>query len=416
MDESSENRGHVEVIWYGERGVVNALVAALREAGVSSVIALLESVEWACGSRPGWLGEVKSVDVIVEVGCGEFGDPDLIVICTTGDDQKFATFFEAKVVTYDSSAGSNQQGIRVKGYNSTINGQLSLKYRLAMALSVWNGHSNAVREPRAAYEAYRRPWSQGGLSDTLCWPRHLKKPTVLSIMREAGLASLPMSRFHFVALTWDREPFFRASAFHDSDLRPLFLDESGNERWHNTTSHLGWIGFGHIAKADRLARFLGDAFRKALVTMVPSLEPPDFTDSATATYPSITSYNIQRHSSKATVRRLRALEALAAEHFGKGAIKQSNGSSSVKFAGKVIVKLIPRNHGPAEFLLLGISASLRRNDWGGFTFDGPKLIGSASKAQPFFTIDLPNTDESLEMTNDILMDVADACGLGDGGQ
>ena len=349
----------VKVSWYGERGAVNAVVVGLRQLEVPGVIAFLNAVAWA--DRPAWLRDVGSVELIVEIGCGEFGDPDLIIVCTTKEGQRYATFVEAKVIPYETSAGSNQHGIRIRGYNSTINGQLSLKYRLAMALSNWDGSSSELSESDAVYRAYKRPWSQKGLGDTIRWPRHLKKPTVLSLLRNAGLAGLPLNQFHFVAWTWDRDPFFRSLAFHHSDQRPLFLDEAGVEQWQSTLPQLGWIGFKQIAESDQLSKCLSDGFRDALATMRPTLEPTPVADvSAAGDLPRVASYNILKNSHEHTIQQLRALEKLAAEHFGEDAIEQNPGSSSVKYAGKVILKLVPRNHGPTEFLLLGVSMSLGR--------------------------------------------------------
>lgn len=404
----------VKVSWYGERGVVNAVIVGLRESGAPSVIAFLNAIAWA--KRPAWIRDVKSVELIVEIGCGEFGDPDLIIVCTTKEGQRYATFVEVKVIPYETSAGSNQHGIRIRGYNSTINGQLSLKYRLAMSLSNWDGSSDELSESDAVYLAYKRP-SQKGLSDTIRWPRHLKKPTVLSLLRNAGLAGLPLNHFHFVAWTWDRDPFFRSLAFHDSDQRPLFLDKSGNEQWQSTLPQLGWIGFKQISESDQLSKCLDDGFRDALATMRPTLEPTPVADiSAAEDLPRVASYNVLKHCHDDTIQQLRALEKLAAEYFGEDVIEQKPGSSSVKYVGKVILKLVPQNRGSGEFLLLGVSTSLGRNDWGGHSLNGPQLIGAGNKAQPFFTIDLPHTNETAEIVSDIILDVAEICGLKTDGQ
>lgn len=398
----------LKVSWYGERGIVNAVVSTLVEAGVPGVVAFLKTVIWA--APPKWLNDVESVEIIVEIGCGEFGDPDLIIVCTTSDAIRFATFVEAKVIPYSQSAGSNKQGIRVRGFNSTINGQLSLKYRLAFALSQWDGHRDELNESDSLYHAYKRPWSQRGLGDTIRWARHLRKPNVLSLLRGAGLAGMPLNNFRFVAWTWDREPFFRAPAFHNSDQRPVFLDGDGNEQWQRMLPQLGWVGFKQIAESDKLHNFLGDEFRNALATMRDSVEPV-VKVTATNELPRIIPYNILKNSEECTVRQLRAIEQLAARCFGDEAVERKAGSSSIKYAGKVVLKLIPRIHNAKEHLGLAVSTSLRRNNWGGHFLNGPQLIGTGDNAQPFYILDLPRTRKAEEIASEILLDVAEICGI-----
>lgn len=400
----------VKISWYGERGVVNAVVSALVKAGTPGVIAFLKTVSWA--NFPAWLSDVRSVELIVEIGCGEFGDPDLIIVCTTNDNKRFATFVEAKVNPYDLSAGSNRHGIRVRGFNSTINGQLSLKYRLALALSQWDGCRDVLSESERLHRAYKRPWMQRGLGDTIAWARHLKKPSVLSLLRNAGLAGMPLSHFRFVAWTWDREPFFGVTTIHNSEQRPLFLDEDGNEQWQRMLPQLGWIGFKQLAETDQLHDYLGVEFRSALATMRDSLEPkPVFEANTTNDLPRINSYNMLRNSEEHTLRQLKEIEQLAASYFGDEAVERLAGSSSIKYAGKVIVKIVPRDNFRCEHLLLGISTSLRRDNWGGHSLGGPKLIGSGDNAQPFYTLDLPRTEAAMEVSSDVLDAVAEICGV-----
>ncbi|PQO30758.1 hypothetical protein C5Y96_14970 [Blastopirellula marina] len=398
----------VKVSWYGERGIVNAVVAGLINAEVAGVIAFLNQVEW--GGEPPHLEEITSVELIVEIGCGEFGDPDLIIICKSGEEVRLVTFVEAKVISYEVSAGSNQLGMRVKGYNSTINGQLSLKYRLAIALSQWNNPDDDLRESKEIYDAYHRPGARSGLGDTMQRARHLKKPTVLQMLHNAGLAQLPLEKFRFVAWTWDHQAFFCQNDFHDSDHRPLFLDQKGEEQWNNTRSLLGWIGFQQIAGLAPFIEPLGEEFHRAFATMRDTLQPaPIVIDD----FEPIKTYNIKQNSSQSTIDQLQTLEELAEEYFS---VIRGNGSYSITYAGKVILKLVPIKDAPEEYLLLGVSTSLGRNEWGGHILNGQKQIGVGKNAQAFFTINLPSTDEAFVIANDIIQDVAEVLGIkADGG-
>lgn len=152
------------IIWYGERGVVNAIVTHL--ARLNAADAFLRCIQWANGSTPDWVEHLRSTKIIVELGLAEFGNPDLMLVCESGvDSRPYCVFLEAKVCPHCASAISNSEGMTARGFNSSCNGQLALKYRFAKALGQWNGVQRTIEEPAAIYEAYRRTPSDGGLGD-----------------------------------------------------------------------------------------------------------------------------------------------------------------------------------------------------------------------------------------------------------
>lgn len=117
------------VQWYGERGIVNAAVSFLASTDqyVEQTKRLLNAITWADGGRPDWVQRVTDVRLIVEIGLAEFGNPDLMVVCRAdGYVHPFIVFVEAKAGPYQFTVGRNSQGM-TPGYNSTINGQVSLK-------------------------------------------------------------------------------------------------------------------------------------------------------------------------------------------------------------------------------------------------------------------------------------------------
>lgn len=117
----SNSSGEIDLFWYGERGIVNALVIRIASLGVNGVRKLFSCIQWANVENNRWIDGIKSVRMVVEVGLGQFGDPDLIVVCTTTDGTRYTVFIEAKAVPYFYSS---EQGGR-----SRIHRQLSLKYR-----------------------------------------------------------------------------------------------------------------------------------------------------------------------------------------------------------------------------------------------------------------------------------------------
>lgn len=65
-------------------------------------------MQWADGATPAWIDEVTSVAFLVEVGLGDFGNPDLVLVCQTPDPLPYVVFVEAKVTTYLDSAMDNR--------------------------------------------------------------------------------------------------------------------------------------------------------------------------------------------------------------------------------------------------------------------------------------------------------------------
>jgi len=151
------------VLWYGERGIINALVAHISASGdfVGSVRNLLTATCWGNGKRPSWIEDFSDAHLIVEVGLADFGDPDLLIICRTGSGIIHLVFLEAKAQSYTDSMqqtsplSAARWGMEQDGFNSSINGQLTLKYRFANALSLWDGCTAAISESRSMFEAYK---------------------------------------------------------------------------------------------------------------------------------------------------------------------------------------------------------------------------------------------------------------------
>src|SRR5207302_5688722 len=111
--------------------------------------------------RPSWLEEFSNAYLIVEVGLADFGDPDLLIVCRTGSGVSHLVFLEAKAQSYTDSMQQTSRlhtakwGMEQDGFNSSINGQLTLKYRFANALSLWDGRAGAISESRLLFEAYQ---------------------------------------------------------------------------------------------------------------------------------------------------------------------------------------------------------------------------------------------------------------------
>ena len=380
------------IVWYGERGVVNAIVQHLdfNAAGKQ----FLKCVRWANGEQPTWLDRITEVTFVVELGLADFGNPDLILICHFDhDEQPRCVFIEAKVVPYTASAILNNQGM-IRGFNSACNGQLALKYRFARALESWDGEQEQIIEPQGIYEAYQRHPSEGGLADPVFQPRRLQKRQIIAgVLRPLGLAGISLDRFSFVAMTWDREPFFSAG-----DLLPRFLDKDGNDIFDTIKPQVGWIGYQELARVSGLI----EAIRPALALMVGSIEPTEM-DVTTAKWPSLATQAINKMP--ANLQHMVAqLEQNAKNICGNEWIIRYTGSISVRSASRVEAKIIPLHREGKSSVLLGVRPEWPLQDWSGLKPSGYKVI-----KQPFHFVQLPNDHaEAMRIADCVLMNLRDA--------
>ncbi len=276
---TKDESGLPNVFWYGERGIINAVVANVSTSRdfIGSIKDVLAAIFWGTGNQPFWIEELSDAHLIVEVGLADFGDPDLLIICRTASGMIHLVFLEAKAQSYTesmqrtSSLREAKWGMEQDLFNSSINGQLTLKYRFANALSLWDGRASSISESRSAFEAYKIRLNESPKKSP---GRSLAKPSILNgIFGRLGLAGLPETNCHYVALTWDRE----SKAFCNSpdippDYLPVFLGDSGEEKFFTMLHRIGWIGYRQLEEALGLQS--DKEYRAAFTTMLDSLEPP----------------------------------------------------------------------------------------------------------------------------------------------
>ncbi|MFM7166774.1 MAG: hypothetical protein ACKO3T_16170 [Planctomycetaceae bacterium] len=414
MSEETMHEPSVEVVWYGERGVINALIGQLSVTGVAGAQSLLKRATiWAAKTPPEWIDRIDSVQYIVEIGLGEFGDPDLMIVCHLTDGSRHLVFVEAKVISYAVSAIRNKDGMASRGFNSSINGQIALRYRFAHALQNWDGGAEII-EPEWVHRVYAQ--DIGGLADFKQQPRRLRKASVLHILRQSGLTQHPSANTSFIAMTWDRSAYFDHTGAGDEDLRPLLLNETGDDCWRDIRNRLGWIGYQAFGDGSGMPLEPEHPFHKALHTMVDSTTPPDQTQHSGFT--PVATYN-RREATDMVRSLLERLEADARQVFGQDAVKQYAGSTSIVISGKVLLKLIAhtgRNGGKpgssTESVWLGVSASLPDASWTSEFFEDRWLIGIRNSPQPFYMKRL-ETMTALATAHDVFRQVWDLLGRPD---
>lgn len=385
MAERAADRPEVDVVWYGERGVVNALVDHLADAGIAGVQSLLKKATvWAGENPPKWIDCIRSVEYIVEIGLGEFGDPDLMIVCHSDEWPPQLVFVEAKVISYGVSAIRNTDGMSARGFNSSINGQLALKYRFANALNAWDA-GNEIVEPKPLHEVYSQ--DIGGLADYKQQPRRLRKASVLQILKDCHLAGLPAENVCFVAMTWDSKAFFDDADPCDPVILPLFLSETGDDCWDVIKHRVGWIGYQAFGDESPMELAPDHPFQKALRTMVDAATPLE--ETSQDGFSSVLTYN-RSQASGSVLATLKQIEADARQVFGNNAVKEYAGSTSIAISGKVLIKLMAHTGqnggkpgGQNERVWLGVSASISTSNWTNDFFDERWLIGSSQAGQPF---------------------------------
>jgi hypothetical protein len=92
-----KNKQLPELIWYGERGIINSILTHMQKskAGfVEEVKNLVKAIHWADEKPAAWVASITSAHAIVELGFGQFGDPDLILVCNTHQRQKYVIFLK----------------------------------------------------------------------------------------------------------------------------------------------------------------------------------------------------------------------------------------------------------------------------------------------------------------------------------
>lgn len=337
---SNNQRTLPVTIWYGERGIVNSIVThiASRPNPGKTAGKLLDAVQWADAGKHAWTSQIAEVKLIVEISLADFGNPDLMLVCTVeGDDQPYCVFIEAKATCYQFSMGNNSSGMS-PGFNSTINGQISLKYRFAKALCNPASGIEEVVEPESIFKKYKEQ-----LRDYSQKPRHLRKPEILQLLNDLKLISLSEDRCHYVALTWDdaKHAFFADSDVKRPDNMPLLLDEYEKDVYDTVKPRLGWLGYKNLEEALDLH---SDEYKRACCGMFSNLEPTQKDYDRLRAVAGMPEYD------KDFLDDLFGRFREACEQNAKFFHKRCRGSYSLGVAGKTLAKLIPEG----DLLFVGV--------------------------------------------------------------
>jgi hypothetical protein len=206
---------------WGERGLVSSFLLDLRD----------NPARWESFLRRTSLSQMRdwsrlsNVWCVVEPNFGNraFGSPDAVVRVRNGAED-LVILVEAKLGTcYEESLNRSKRG-RTQ-FNSSLNGQIELNHRLAIALSKFR-NNNRLEEPG---------WLAAKYGEANC-PRFLLKPEVLRRLCEP-LSGLSTDQYLHLALTSDRSNPYLDSALEA--LWPEIYDDESLSGLHR----VGWIGW-----------------------------------------------------------------------------------------------------------------------------------------------------------------------------
>ena len=236
--------------FYGERGIVNGLVLDIKD-DLELGKAVINSISWCDHSDTDWISNIQDIQYFVEPGFSKFGQPDLIMICTLSDRTKRYLIIEVKATPYAGSAMPNSKGMGQKGYNSSINGQLSLDYRLALALNDYKGEG-ILQESESIFEAYRE-----ALGDYNPGPRKAGKFELIEWIVKPYFKDLQSNNTYFIAMTRDMDDNPLNNV--DDDFKPKVLDSGGNDCWAEYAPQFGFLS---LQKLDLTILNFDGYFRK----------------------------------------------------------------------------------------------------------------------------------------------------------
>lgn len=322
------------ITFYGERGVVNSIVLQL-DKDIKLAQEFLSRIRFNNGHTPSWIKTIKSVHYFVEISFGEFGDPDLMILCEDIEGDRHLVFIEAKLVCYDNSAvdlrntGNTSTGNisstsnKATGINSRINAQLTLKHRLSLVLQK-RGTGEELEEAGEIFDLYKD------------LPTEFKKKARRVIKKEVIAICdkhfTSVKDFWFVAMTNDTpdyKPYIQLSN------NPLILDEAGQTLTDHVGNNFGIITYTDINKIKGLDR---EELPKPSIQNLSNMEALH-----------LRTVNWSEFDCRVTDEIKSNLEEMVLESInkvkGQGKVirKQYSGSVSYLVDGRTIIKLVPIN-------------------------------------------------------------------------
>jgi hypothetical protein len=188
--------------------------------------------------------DIEKVDVIIEPDFGNagWGHPDVVIsMKVKGQDERKIFFIEAKRGTFEKAC-KNKANRSENGFNSSLNGQIELKYCFTRALIEWNNPKQQIEDP---------DWILGTEydKDRNNNKRVLKNEHVLKeVIGEYGLKTT-CKNYYYIALTQDTtNPLNNLN----KDIQPELFNNTGHDCWNDLRQkQIGWFNFKKNKKINK---------------------------------------------------------------------------------------------------------------------------------------------------------------------
>jgi len=225
-------------LMWGERGLVATLLLDLAElCDEESLKDFINQIE---------LANQKTMDFspinlkcIVEPDFGRvgFGNPDGVIVLMDNQKNKLVILLEAKRTSYNkASMDSNLR--EEEGYNSKINGQLELNYRLTTALATFNKQSICLEEPDWILKT---PYYHEKGNEKIKKRRLLKKNVLNNVVRNIG--GLDIKSYYHLVVTHEKSNPLLSNV----NLPEIYSSLNYSQNiWEEYKSNFGWINYDKI--------------------------------------------------------------------------------------------------------------------------------------------------------------------------
>lgn len=380
------------IVFYGERGLVNGFVMDISPS-INLTKKFLKEIRFCEPNSPAWIDRLQRAVFLVEPSFSEFGNPDLMIICDCTQ-ERHVVFIEAKVVKYEDSAISLIKADKkdIPGINSRINSQLTLKYRLSLALKNRKGKEEPIEESEKDWLPYSNL-----ITETSCKPRRLLKKDNLRLCDDFLTGT---TDFWFVALTADSETY---RPFKDEKLRPLTKDSGGADIWDQVKDHFGLVT---ISQLDTML-FPNGNYSQAREYYPPPGKPMDKQPPVPTQHIRTENWSTFGENIRLPVRQKlqQVIEASIDSVLGPGSGRESlveyNGSDSYLSGQRTLIKLIPRHTENGEKLTLAVldGIALAAGITGGLFNEGPYSLGIGKNARNFYAKSYSISPEEQEISD-----------------
>ena len=225
-----------ETLMWGERGLVATFFIDLAaDKTLGRWRNFLMSLQFGGhGPRLNW-EQLSGVRAVVEpsFGVAGFGLPDLIARLDFAHEPGAALVLEAKLNSYPEAVRS-PAGRGLRGYNSSLNGQVELNHRLALALGTWQNGGELIDPDWVPRTRYRVAGA----------PRSVKDHDVLHKLG-ALTCGLEPGRYLHLIITSDEDNPFACEALRGY-WPEIVVGADDQNAWDRECGRFGWVGWKRL--------------------------------------------------------------------------------------------------------------------------------------------------------------------------